>query len=237
MYASNTERWLWWDWIDRNGDLIRHDLWVHVELTVLAVMLGIAISVPVGVYAHRHRWALGPALGVTGVLYTIPSIAAFAVLIPYLGGGSLTVLVPLVAYTLLILVRNVVLGLDAVPDEVRDAALGAGMGRWTRLVRVELPLAMPSLAAGVRVATVSTIGLLTIAGAVGLGGLGALISIGLTRPIRTAVTVGAVLSIALAVVADVLLARAQRLLTPWTVLAERQPTRPAASPRAGWGPS
>jgi osmoprotectant transport system permease protein len=242
MFASNTQRWLWWDWIERNTDLIRHDLWIHVELTFLAVAIGLAISIPLGLYAQRHRRWLGPILGAAGVLYTIPSIAAFALLIPYFGAGIATVLVPLVAYTLLILVRNVVTGLDAIPPEVRDAAQGMGYSPRSRFVRLELPLALPAIMAGARVATVSTIGLLTIAGAVGLGGLGHLISIGLTRPIRTAVTVGAVLSVALAIIADVSLAGLQRLLTPWvraTAQATPQPsngsTRERRRLRLGWG--
>lgn len=221
ILATNTERWLWWDWIGRNTDLIRHDLWVHVQLTVVSVALGVLIALPLSMAAHRRRWLLGPIIGTAGVLYTIPSIAAFAVLIPYLGATSATVVIPLVAYTLVILIRNFVAGFDAVPDDVVDAARGMGYTSKARLWRLELPLALPAVMAGVRVATVSTIGLLTIAGAVGLGGLGQLISIGLNRPIRTAVTVGGVLSVAVAVIADLMLAGLQRLLTPWAVSSER----------------
>lgn len=215
--AANTDRWLWWDWIDRNQDLIRHDLWVHIELTVISVLLGLIIALPLGVWAHRHRRYLGPVLGTTGVLYTIPSLAAFALLIPYTGGGNLTAIIPLTAYTLLILVRNVVTGLDAVPTEAREAAVAMGLTRTQRLFRLELPLAEPAIMAGIRIAVVSTVAMLTIAALVGLGGLGDLIMIGLNRPIRTAVTVGTVLSIALAVVADVGLARVQRRVAPWAV--------------------
>ncbi len=217
MLAANTDRWLWWDWISRNTDLIRHDLWVHIELTVISVALGLVISLPLGVWAQRHRRFLGPVLGTTGVLYTIPSLAAFALLIPYTGGGNLTAVIPLTAYTLLILVRNVVTGLDAVPDEAREAAVAMGLTRSQRLFRLELPLAEPAIMAGVRIAVVSTVGMLTIAALVGLGGLGDLIMVGLNRPIRTAVTVGTVLSIALAVAADVGLAGIQRRLAPWAV--------------------
>lgn len=217
MLAANTDRWLWWDWVGRNTDLIRHALWVHVELTVISVVLGLVISLPLAVWAQRHRRLLGPVLGVTGVLYTIPSLAAFALLIPYTGGGDLTAVIPLTAYTLLILVRNIVAGLDAVPDEALQAADAMGLTRSQRLWRLELPLAVPAVMAGVRIAVVSTVGMLTIAALVGLGGLGQLIMIGLNRPVRTAVTVGAVLSVALAVVADVGLAGVQRLVTPWNV--------------------
>lgn len=242
MFASNTQRWLWWDWIGRNTELIRHALWIHIELTFLSVALGLAISIPLGLYGQRHRRFLAPIIGVTGVLYTIPSIAAFALLIPYFGASNTTVLIPLVAYTLLILVRNVVSGLDAIPAEVRDAAEGMGYSPRARFLRLELPLALPAIMAGVRVATVSTIGMLTIAGAVGLGGLGQLISIGLNRPVRTAVTVGAVLSVALAIITDVSLAGLQRVLTPWaraTAQATPEPSTGASRERRrlrlGWG--
>jgi osmoprotectant transport system permease protein len=217
MFAANTDRWLWWDWVGRNTDLIRHALWVHIELTAVSVLLGLVISLPLAVWSQRHRRLLGPVLGTTGVLYTIPSLAAFALLIPYTGGGDLTAVIPLTAYTLLILVRNIVAGLDAVPEEARQAADAMGLTRAQRLLRLELPLATPAIMAGVRISVVSTVGMLTIAALVGLGGLGQLIMIGLNRPVRTAVTVGAVLSVALAVVADVGLAGVQRLIAPWNV--------------------
>lgn len=213
--AANTERWFWWPWITDSSEMIRHDLWVHIELTVLAVVAGVVISVPLGIWAHRHTRLLGPILGGAGVLYTIPSLAAFALLIPYTGSGNLTAVIPLTAYTLLILVRNVVTGLDGVPDEALEAADAMGLTRSQRLRHLELPLSLPAIMAGVRVATVSTIGMLTIAALVGLGGLGHLIMVGLNRPIRTAVTVGAVLSVVLAVAADLGLATVQRVLTPW----------------------
>lgn len=215
IVAANTERWLWWPWVGDNADMIRTDLWMHVELTAIAVIAGLVISLPLSVWAQRHPRLLAPVLGLSGVLYTIPALAAFAVLIPYTGSGTLTAVIPLTSYTLLILVRNIVTGLDGVPPEAIEAADAMGLTRSQRLRRLELPLAMPAIMAGVRVATVSTIGMLTIAAMVGLGGLGHLIMIGLNRPIRTAVTVGAVLSIALAVVADIGLAGVQRVLSPW----------------------
>lgn len=224
LFATNTERWFWWDWISRNTELIRTSLWVHIQLSVLAVVAGLVISLPLGVLAQRHRRLLGPVLGFSGVLYTIPSLAAFALLIPFTGGGNLTVLVPLTAYTLVMLIRNVVLGLDAIPAQVTDSAIAMGMSRTRRLLGVELPLAAPAIFAGVRIAMVSTIAMLTIAAIVGLGGLGQLIMVGLNRPIRTAVTVGAMLSIALAVVADIGLAGLQRLCTPWVRHGQREST-------------
>lgn len=231
LVAANTDRWFWWPWIGDNTDMIRHDLWVHVELTVVAVAVGLVVSLPLAVWAQRHPRVLGPVLGGAGVLYTIPALAAFALLIPYTGSGNLTAVIPLACYTLLILVRNIVTGIDGVPADAIDAANAMGLTRRQRLRRLELPLAMPAIMAGIRVATVSTIGMLTVAALVGLGGLGHLIMIGLNRPIRTAVTVGAVLSVVLAVVADLCLAGVQRLVTPW---ATRGGTgRRSASGRAG----
>jgi osmoprotectant transport system permease protein len=149
------------------------------------------------------------------VLYTIPSIAMFAVLIPWTGLSIWTALVPLTLYTLLILVRNIVTGLDGVPEDVRDAADGMGYKRLRRLASVELPLALPTIIAGIRIATVTTIGLVTVTAIVGQGGLGVFIRQGFQLDFRTPTVVGTVLSIALAVTADAILLLAQRLATPW----------------------
>lgn len=222
VMAANTDRWFWWPWITDNAGMIRHDVWVHIELTVIAVVAGLLISLPLAIWGQRHRRLLGPIIGGAGVLYTIPSLAAFAILIPYTGSGNLTAVIPLTAYTLVILVRNIVAGLDAVPGDALEAADAMGLTRTQRLRRLELPLALPAIFAGVRVATVSTIAMLTIAAVVGLGGLGHLIMIGLNRPIRTAVTVGAGLSIIVAVAADAGLMSLQRLSTPWSRQARRR---------------
>jgi osmoprotectant transport system permease protein len=216
VFASNVDRWLWWDWIGRNTDLIWSSLREHVILTVCAVGFGLVIAIPVGVAAARWRWLYGPSLAVTGILYTIPSLAAFALLLPVTGLSRTTALIPLTSYTLLILVRNVVEGLEGVPAEIKDAADGMGYSRFRRLVRIELPLAVPAIMAGIRIATVTVIGLAAVAGLLAIPSLGNLIYIGQNRPIRTAITVGVVLSIALAVTADLLLAGAQWLMTPWT---------------------
>jgi osmoprotectant transport system permease protein len=216
VLASNVDRWLWWDWIDRNTDLIGSSLREHVILTASAVLIGLLIALPLGVACSRWRRIYAPVLAVTGVLYTVPSLAAFALLFPYFGLSRPTVLIPLVSYTLLILVRNVVTGLDAVPAEVKDAADGMGLSRTRRLLRIELPLALPTIMAGIRIATVTTIGLTAVAGLLAIPSLGNLIYVGQNRPIRTAVTVGIALSVALAVVADLLLSLVQRLLTPWS---------------------
>lgn len=214
--VRNTERWLWWDWIERNTDFIWESLREHVILTVLAVGIGLLIALPLGVAAARWRRLYPPSLAFTGILYTVPSLAAFAFLVPYTGLSRTTALIPLTSYTLLILLRNVVTGLAQVPDEVKDAADGMGYGRLRRLVAVELPLALPAIMAGIRVATVTIIGLTAVAGILAIPNLGFLMLQGFRLPMRTAITVGISLSIALAVVADLLLIGLQKLLTPWT---------------------
>jgi osmoprotectant transport system permease protein len=223
LAVGNTDKWLWGEWLGRESsqERIVEATREHIVLTVAAVVIGLAISIPASILVHRHPRLKGGVLGVAGALYTIPSLALYGVLVPWTGLSYRTALVPLVLYTLLILVRNTVTGLEQVPAEVRDAADGMGLSRRQRLWKVEMPLALPSIMAGVRIATVSTIGMLTIAALVGLGGLGRLILSGLTLPMRTAVTVGVALSIALAVLADVGLALLGRRLTPWT----RRPRR------------
>lgn len=219
MIVPGAERpWLEWSWIDRNADRIIEALVEHVQLTVLAVVIGLLLSLPLGIAATRWRWLLSPTLLVTGVLYSIPSLALFVLLGPWTGYLSrTTVLVGLVAYTLLILTRNVIAGLDGVPPDVRDAAMGMGYSRRRLLVRVDLPLALPAVLAGVRIATVSTVALVTVGFIVGHGGLGELILDGLRRGDRgrTPLLVGTVLSVTLAVGADLLLVGLQRLATPW----------------------
>jgi len=207
--------WVRWDWVSRHGDDILRATRQHVALTLIAVGVGLAISVPLAVAARRWRVLERPVLAFTGGLYTIPSLALFALLVPLWGLSRLTAEVGLVSYTLLILVRNVITGLDGVPEDVRDAARGMGYRPLRQLVAIDLPLALPVIVAGIRIAVVTTIGLVTVTGLIGQGGLGAFIIEGINRNFRTPVVVGSVLSIALAVVADVLLAGALRLLTPW----------------------
>jgi osmoprotectant transport system permease protein len=187
----------------------------HIELTAIAVGVGLVISIPLALAARRWRFLERPVLSFTGGLYTIPSLALFALLVPLWGLSRLTAEVGLVSYTLLILVRNVIAGLDGVPDEVRDAARGVGYRPLRQLMEVELPLALPVIVAGIRIAVVTTIGLVTVTGLIGQGGLGAFIVEGINRDFRTPVVVGSALSVALAVVADVALAGTLRLLTPW----------------------
>ena len=210
--ASAGDPWVRWDWIGRNGEDIAAALRQHAELTALAVALGLALAVPMALAARRWRRAEGAVLAVLGVVYTVPSLALFALLVPLYGLSRLTAEIGLVGYTLLILVRNILAGLDAVPAEVREAATGMGYGPLRRLVEVELPLAAPVVVAGIRIATVTTIGLVTVTAVIGQGGLGALIIEGINRDFRTPVVVGSVLSVALAVVADTGLGGLERLL-------------------------
>jgi len=200
---------------DHGGDILAATR-QHVELTLIAVALGLALSFPLGLAARRWRRTAGPILGFTGILFTIPSLALFALLVPFTGLSRTTAEIGLVGYTLLILVRNIVAGLDGVADEVREAAQGLGYRPLGQLLRIELPLALPVIIAGIRIATVTTIGLVTVTGLIGQGGLGAFIIEGINRDFRTPLVVGSVCSIALAVVADVALAGAGRLLAPWS---------------------
>jgi osmoprotectant transport system permease protein len=215
VFLDATDPWINWDWLANHIPLILTSLGAHVELTVIAVVIGLVISLPVGVLAQRRRLLRGPILTIDGILYTIPSIALFALLIPYTGLSTLTAEIGLVSYVLLILTRNVVVGLDSVPRDVVDAADGMGYRPLARLFRVELPLALPAIFAGIRIGTVTTIGLITITAVIGQDSLGQLILTGLTDSFHTPLVVGTVLSVALAFVADTALAIAQRIAIPW----------------------
>lgn len=207
--------WVDWGWVGDHGDLIGELVRQHVELTALAVMLGLVISVPLSLAVRRWRRLASAVLGATGVLYTIPSLALFALLVPWTGLSRTTALIGLTGYTLLILVRNILAGLDGVPEEVKEAATGMGFTGLRRLLRVELPLALPVVVAGVRIATVTTIGLVTVGAFIGHGGLGQLIIDGLNRDFRTPLVVGSALSVAVAATADVVLVALQHRLAPW----------------------
>ena len=204
-----------WGWVVDNLDEIYARSWEHLFLTMIAVGIGLLISFPIGVYCYRHRRAYGPIATAAGILYTIPSLALFAMLVPFTGLSTTTAEIGLVSYTLLILIRNVVAGLRGVPDDAKEAALGMGYSRRQLLWKVELPLALPVIVAGVRIATVTVIGLVTVTALIGLGGLGHFILLGLDRFFSTATILGAVLSVVLAICADRLLALVERLLTPW----------------------
>src|SRR6202022_3311694 len=207
--------WIRWSWISGHLDVIIAALLQHIWLTLVAVVVGLLIAVPLGVVPWRSRLFRGPIFSLTGILYTIPSLALFSFLLPFTGLTIWTAEIGLVSYTLLILVRNIVVGRNSVPDDVREAARGMGYRPLAELARVDLPLAFPAILAGVRIATVTTIGLVTVTDLIGEGGLGSLIYDGLLRDFKTPLVVGTVLSVALAVIADLGLAGAQRLLTPW----------------------
>ncbi len=212
---AEEQPWIIWSWLFTHVQLFVDAIEQHLLLTVIAVGLGLAISLPLAVLAHRWRRLRNPVLSVSGIFYTIPSLAIFSVLVPYTGLSVLTAEIGLVGYTVLILIRNILVGLEAVPADVIDAADGMGYRRRARLLRVELPLALPAIFAGVRIATVSTIGLITITAVIGLGGLGQLIYEGLIDDFRTPLLMGTLLSILLALVADLTLAGVQRLAVPW----------------------
>jgi osmoprotectant transport system permease protein len=215
LFLDVVDPWVNWDWLSNHVPYVLAAVQEHVTLTLIAVVAGLAISLPLGVLAHRWAGLRFPLLTVFGIFYTIPSLALFAFLIPYTGLGGTTAEIPLIGYNVLVLVRNVLVGLDGVPADVLDAADGMGYRPFARLVRVELPLALPAILAGLRVATVSTIGIVTITAVIGLGGLGQLILRGLIESFHTPLVVATVLSIFLALVADLALAGAQRFIVPW----------------------
>jgi len=208
---------IWWDWVGRNTDSILAALREHVVITVVAVLAGLVISAPLAYLAHRWPRTATPILAVTGALYTIPAVAMIFLLGPFTGFLAIeTLYLALVIYSLLILIRNILTGLQGVPAEVREAARGMGYTPARMLFTVELPLALPSIVAGLRIATVSTIGLVTIGALITYGGLGELIYDGLNRDFTTPTMVGSLLCVALALVADAVLLGTQRLLTPWS---------------------
>lgn len=205
-------------WIGDHLGQIAERIGQHLELTILPVAIGFLIALVLSIWAVRQPIVYGPITAVTGVLYTIPSLAAFAVLIPITGLSLVSALIPLVSYTLLILVRSIVAGFRGVPPEVLEAAEGMGYTRTQRLIRVEFPLAVPMMIAGLRLATVTAIGLATVASIIGgdtFGGLGQLITEGLQTFFPTKYLLGAALSVVLAVSADVLFVQVERWITPW----------------------
>lgn len=203
-------------YLEANTDRILAALTEHVSLTGQAMAIAALIGVPLAVLAYWIRPFTGPILASAGVLYTIPALAVFAFIAPYLGVGARTVIVPLVLYALLMIIRNTLTGLVQVPTEVRDAARGMGYGRLAQLLRIELPLAVPSILTGLRLATVATVAMTTIGVVVGNGGLGQLILGGFRNNFfKAEIATGAVLCVVLALVLDLLLLGAGRLATPW----------------------
>ena len=215
LAANGPDSFIWWDWVDRHRDQIKAATLEHLRLTMIAVVVGFAISAVLAVLALRVRWTYGPITWVTGFLYTIPSLALFVLLVPLTGFTTLTGEIGLVSYTLLILIRNIVAGVDGVPASVKEAADAMGYRPARRFVAIDLRLATPAIVAGLRIATVTTIGLVTVTGLIGLGGYGSLIDDGLKRTFSTPIVVGAGLSVVMAIVLDLGLVLLERSLTPW----------------------
>ena len=210
--------WFSWRYVQENADALGSALSFHAGLTARTVLIALVVALPLAVVAYWIRPLTAPILALSGVLYTIPSLALLALLAPLVGTTSTTsVLIALVMYALLVLVRNALAGLTQVPAEVREAATGMGYGRLSRLWRVELPLALPGIVTGVRLATVSTVALVTVGSLIGPGGLGDLILSGFRNNFSKAqIMTAALLCVALALVLDLVLAGLGRLLTPWT---------------------
>ncbi|MQY14681.1 Choline transport system permease protein OpuBB [Streptomyces sp. RB5] len=187
----------------------------HLWITGLSVLLGVLLAFPLALLARRWAVLRGPVLGVTTLLYTIPSLAMFSLLVPVFGISPSVVVTGLVLYSLTILVRNILAGLDSVPADVRESARGMGYGPARLLFRVELPLALPASMAGLRIATVSTIALTTVGALIGYGGLGNLIDEGRQTTFKAQVLTASVICVLLAFAADALLLLVQRWLTPW----------------------
>jgi len=214
--VATTEPWIRWHWVRTHLHTIRHATWQHLELTVLAVGVGLVITLLLAGLIRLWRPLEVPLLALCGTLYAVPSIALFALLVPFTGFTTTTAEIGLVGYTLLVLLRNLLAGLEGVPADVVDAATGMGVGPWRRFWAVELPLALPSVFAGIRVATVTTIGLVTVTALIGEGGLGALLWDGFQRAnFRTEELLGAGLTVLLALACDLALVGMERLLTPW----------------------
>ena len=204
-----------WSWVERNMGEIVNRTWEHLRLTGLSVAIGLVISIALAVVALRWRWTYPPISGFAGLLYTIPSLALFALLVPFTGLTDATAIIALTSYTLFILVRNVVVGIDGVPAAVLEAADGMGYTRSARFWKMEVPLALPAIVAGVRIATVTTVGLVTITAVIGLGGYGYFILRGLNTFFWTQLLVGVFLSVFLATILDLAFVFLERRLSPW----------------------
>lgn len=205
-----------WSWFIDEWDQIQAAVLQHIELTLLSLGLGLLLSAALAAAALRFKQGAPPITAGAAALYTIPSVALFGLLVPYTGLSRTTAVIPLAGYTLLILVTAIIDGFRSVPAEVKEAASGMGMTPRRRLLTVELPLALPYIITGLRIATVSTVGLVTVAAIIGQGGLGRLILDGLRRAFWTPMTIGASLSILLALVLDLLIFRLGVMAMPWT---------------------
>jgi osmoprotectant transport system permease protein len=208
--------WVCAEYFRTRSGILTDALLQHIWITVVSVLVGLALAFPLALLARRYRRLEGLVVGATTAIYTIPSLALFALLLPFTGLSPATVIIGLALYSLTILVRNVLAGLRAVPDEVTESARGLGYGPARLLARVELPLALPTIMAGLRVATVSTVALATIGSIVAYGGLGNLLLSAFNSQFKAQILAASVLCVLLAVVLDLLLVVVQRLVTPWT---------------------
>jgi len=215
LQAGSSEPLIRWNYIGDQRDDIQAALIDHIQLTVVSVVLGLILSAILAGLALRYRWTAGPITAISAVIYTIPSVALFGILVPYTGLSKTPAVIALTGYTFLILITAIMSGFRSVPRPVREAADGMGLSPRTRVLTVELPLALPYIITGIRVATVTTVGLVTIASIIGQGGLGDLILDGLRRTYWTPMIVGAVLSVALALVLDLGIWLLGRAVTPW----------------------
>ena len=206
------------NWIVHHLDRYVSPFWQHLFLVTVSVAIGFAIAFALALAAHRRRWLVSPVTQVTGILYTIPSLSFFFLLLPITGRGNTTAIIALTAYTLLILFRNIVDGLEAVPEEARDAGRGMGLTSGQLLWRVELPLALPAIMAGLRIAATTTVGLAALATYAGAGGLGD--QMASQKEFISNIAVGGGLCVVMAIALDAILLLAQRLLTPWTRVRE-----------------
>jgi osmoprotectant transport system permease protein len=202
------------DWIVHHLDRYVSPFWQHLFLVVVSVGIGFAIAFALALAAHRQRRLVSPITQITGILYTIPSLAFFFLLLPITGRGNTTAIIALTAYTLLILFRNIVDGLDGVPEEARDAGRGMGLTQRQLLWRVELPLALPTIITGLRIAATTTVGLAALATFAGAGGLGD--QLASQKEFISNIVVGGTLCVLMAVALDAILLIAQRVLTPWS---------------------
>ncbi|WP_062349439.1 ABC transporter permease [Herbidospora yilanensis] len=209
-----------WDWIARNWDnggptSVKVLLENHIVMAFVPVVAGLLIAIPLGLACARYRWLYQPTVGVMNVVYSLPSLAVFSILLSVTGLTQTTVIIPLTLFSLAVLIPAVVDGMRSVPDHVRQSAVAMGFRPYRRLVHVELPIAVPVVLAGLRVAAVSSISLVSVGALIGQGGLGYLFIDGWQRQFYTPIVVGIVLVVALALVADLVIIVAQRLLTPW----------------------
>jgi len=222
LLGAASDEWVWWDWVTRHvasspvSLSLVDSLREHLSLTVLSVLFAQLISLPLAVAASRSRSLENGVLAVLGIVYTVPSLALFAFLVPLTGLSRTSALIGLTAYNLLVMVRNDIAGLASVPGDVKEAASGLGMSAGRRLVTIEVPLALPSIVAGIRVATVATVALVPITALIGQGGFGQFIDEGLQNLFKTPIVVGIACSVGLAIVADLALVTLEKRISPWS---------------------